>query len=159
MTSGLFQSVEESGRFHSRQLHQAVPHIDAVMLLPGDALPQCRFDTIGRLRKRFEFVCVQRRGVRCCAKSLIFIAKKCRDHTQGRIGFTAPKKIGPAHVRNRVKRRLRHLASYYQQAFVGCDVVILALPCAAQRSFCQLHDDFRLGNQLLQRKIKRVKRR
>ncbi|MEM7402650.1 MAG: ribonuclease P protein component [Myxococcota bacterium] len=113
------------------------------------AVPQRRFDCIGRLRKRFEFVCVQRRGLRCCTASLIFIAKKCRNCEQGRVGFTTPKKIGPAHVRNRIKRRLRHLASYYQETFVGYDVVILALPQAVQRSFVQLHQDFQRALQLM----------
>lgn len=47
-----------------------------------------------------------------------------------RVGFVVSKKVGNAVVRNRVKRRLRHLAAAMSTPF-SADVVVRALPPAA----------------------------
>jgi ribonuclease P protein component len=48
------------------------------------------------------------------------------------VGFVVGKPVGPAVVRNRVKRRLRHLAAaQVDQTPGGVDVVVRALPAAA----------------------------
>ena len=59
-----------------------------------------------------------------------------RDRGDGdpakRVGFTVTKKIGGAVVRNRVKRRLRHLvAEQLVGSPTGIDVVVRALPASA----------------------------
>ena len=49
-----------------------------------------------------------------------------------RVGFVVGRPVGPAVVRNRVKRRLRHLAaSQIDQTPAGVDVVVRAMPTAA----------------------------
>lgn len=49
---------------------------------------------------------------------------------QPRVGFVVSKKVGNAVVRNRVKRRLRHLAATMETP-LAADVVVRALPPAA----------------------------
>ena len=51
---------------------------------------------------------------------------------QSRVGFVVSKAVGGAVVRNRVKRRLRHLvAQQLAAAPTGVDVVVRALPASA----------------------------
>ena len=52
--------------------------------------------------------------------------------TSSRVGFVVSKAVGGAVVRNRVKRRLRHLAAQQLAgAPVARDLVVRALPAAA----------------------------
>jgi ribonuclease P protein component len=52
-----------------------------------------------------------------------------------KIGFTVSRAVGPAVVRNRVKRRLRHLAAGYLQSLpAGSLLVLRANPPAATAS-------------------------
>lgn len=47
------------------------------------------------------------------------------------VGFVVSKAVGNAVVRNRVKRRLRHLVVPHLPELVGLQVVVRALPAAA----------------------------
>lgn len=67
------------------------------------------------------------------------ISKPVRD--LGRIGFTVAKNVGRAHTRNLVKRRLRHIAREHAFMFEKRDLIILALPEAANASFQDLQKD------------------
>jgi ribonuclease P protein component len=59
-----------------------------------------------------------------------------------RAGFVVPKTVGNAVVRNKVRRRLRHLVRERLAALpAGATVVVRALPGAAGRSFPELADD------------------
>ena len=61
-----------------------------------------------------------------------------------RIGFVVSGALGNAVTRNRVKRRLRHLAAaHVADTPVGIDVVVRALPRAATDS-CRSADRFRI---------------
>jgi ribonuclease P protein component len=68
-------------------------------------------------------------------------------HTEGevptaRAGFVVSKAIGNAVVRNKVKRRLRHLiAEHLAELPAGADVVVRALPAASTRTFTDLEGD------------------
>jgi ribonuclease P protein component len=56
-----------------------------------------------------------------------------------RVGFVVSRAVGPAVVRNRVKRRLRHLAARRLDRLPpGSRVVVRALPPAAAATFSQL---------------------
>ncbi|GIF71168.1 ribonuclease P protein component [Asanoa siamensis] len=59
-----------------------------------------------------------------------------------RAGFVVSKKVGGAVVRNRVKRRLRHLARARLDALpAGSTLVVRATPRAAERSYERLGMD------------------
>jgi ribonuclease P protein component len=59
-----------------------------------------------------------------------------------RVGFVVSKAVGNAVVRNRVKRRLRHLARAHVSSLPGSAVLVVrALPAAADASYAELGTD------------------
>jgi ribonuclease P protein component len=59
-----------------------------------------------------------------------------------RVGFVVSKAVGPAVTRNRVKRRLRHLAREQVFSLPGSAVLVVrALPAAADASYDELGRD------------------
>lgn len=64
------------------------------------------------------------------------------DERPVRAGFVVNKAVGGAVVRNRVKRRLRHLVAPRLSSLPdGALVVVRALPAAATASFAELDQD------------------
>jgi ribonuclease P protein component len=64
------------------------------------------------------------------------------DDAPGRVGLVVSKAVGNAVVRNRVKRRLRHLAREHVHALPGSAVLVVrALPAAADSSYADLGAD------------------
>jgi ribonuclease P protein component len=68
------------------------------------------------------------------------------DDTAGsdpaRVGFVVSKAVGPAVIRNRVKRRLRHLARESVRDLPGSAVLVVrALPGAATAGYAELAAD------------------
>lgn len=83
-----------------------------------------------RLRTPGDFRDTQRQGVRCGRPSLVLHARRVDDFPS-RAGFIVSKAVGNAVERNRVKRRLRHLAAAaLSGAPFAVDVVVRALPSA-----------------------------
>ena len=66
-----------------------------------------------------------------------------------RVGFVVSKAVGPAVVRNRVKRRLRHIAREIITDLPGSAVLVVrANPAAAEATFEELRADL---NRCVQR--------
>lgn len=73
---------------------------------------------------------------------LVLYARKNRSD-RNRIGITVSKKLGKAHVRNRVRRRIREIYRLNEEKFQrGWDVVIVARSRAVDAPFGKLTDNF-----------------
>jgi len=99
-----------------------------------------------RLRRRAEFAATIRGGRRAGRGSLVvhLIAQTppARTASAARAGFVVSKAVGPAVVRNKVRRRLRHLVRDRIAALpAGSDLVVRALPAAADRDYTELGAD------------------
>lgn len=86
-----------------------------------------------RLTKPADFGVTVRHGSRAATPTVVVHVRRITDQNPpdaSRVGFVVSKKVGGAVTRNRVKRRLRHLADTLPTPF-SADVVVRALPDAA----------------------------
>jgi ribonuclease P protein component len=95
-----------------------------------------------RLRRSAEFQQVVRRGRRAGSSTLVVHGSPVPE-SPGQVGFVVSRAVGRAHVRNLVKRRLRHAAVAELPALVGWQFVVRAKPEAAAASFATLASDIR----------------
>ncbi|MGH8794128.1 MAG: ribonuclease P protein component [Stackebrandtia sp.] len=106
-------------------------------------LPKAR-----RVRRGGDFAAILKHGGRA-RRGAVVVHSATRETGNGRgarAGFIVSKAVGTAVVRNRVKRRLRHVAAERIEAWPdGADVVIRALPSAAAADWKQLADDVDAG--------------
>jgi ribonuclease P protein component len=99
-----------------------------------------------RLRRRAEFAATIRGGRRAGRGSLVVHlithTSPARTVSTARAGFVVSRAVGPAVVRNKVRRRLRHLVRERIAALPpGADLVVRALPAAAGRAYTELGAD------------------
>ena len=93
-----------------------------------------------RMRRRTEFSAAIEPGSRA-GRPLLVGHLLVRDGVEEppRVGFIVSRAVGPAVVRNRVQRRLRHLAAGYLQSLPGGSLLVLrANPQAATASQADL---------------------
>lgn len=99
-----------------------------------------------RLTESESFRDAVRRGSRSGSRTVVVHLRVGDDESsQGaRVGFVVSKAVGNAVIRNRVKRRLRHLAREHLASLPGSAVLVIrALPAAAAASSVQLDADLR----------------
>jgi len=102
---------------------------------------------IGRLKKRASFLRL-RKGNAWRTGALMLQARR-RNGGRGiqenaaRFGFTATKRLGPAVIRNRARRRLKETVRLIASANArpGYDYVVIARQSTLTRSFAQLQND------------------
>jgi ribonuclease P protein component len=106
-----------------------------------------------RLRSSREFADAVRAGRRVGRGTVVVHLKTSIDQpgtaeapgcvmSAPRVGFVVSKAVGGAVVRNKVKRRLRHLVAARLSAYpMGTTLVVRALPAAAHAPFERLSAD------------------
>ena len=78
----------------------------------------------------------------CADGYMVLYARRNRTGTN-RIGITVGKKLGKAHIRNRVRRRLREIYRINEEQFQpGWDIVIVARSKAVDAEFAKLTRSF-----------------
>ena len=94
------------------------------------------------LKTNHDFRRVYRKGtsaVRPCL--VVYICPNRRE--ENRLGFTVTAKVGKAHTRNRVRRRLREIYRLHEVGLrPGCDMVVVARTRAAEVSYRRLETEF-----------------
>ena len=74
--------------------------------------------------------------------NMVLYARKNRTQTN-RVGITVSKKLGKAHVRNRVRRRLREVYRLNEARFApGWDIVVVARTRAIHAPFDTLTENY-----------------
>src|SRR5688572_23409549 len=84
------------------------------------------------MRSSEDFRRATRRGVRASSPSVVVYAGRASSGSGVHVGFVVGRPVGNAVTRNRVKRRLRHLAARHLTSTpADMDLVVRALPRAA----------------------------
>ena len=106
-----------------------------------------------RLTSSAGFAAAVRQGRRAGTRTLVLHLGAGPDDEPGpRVGFVVSKAVGNAVTRNRVKRRLRHLARERLTSLPGCGVLVVrALPAAAAASYADLGVDLDTAWRRLER--------
>ncbi len=111
-----------------------------------------------RLTDADDFSRTVRAGTRSASRTVLTHLLVEESGRPARVGFVVSKAVGPAVVRNRVKRRLRHQAREQLgviEALPGSAVLVVrALPAAAQASYQELDTDL---TRCLQRVVERFR--
>ncbi|MDH2412797.1 ribonuclease P protein component [Nocardioides sp. CER19] len=99
-----------------------------------------------RLTDAADFASAVRGGRRAGSRTLVLHLESLEGEGPVRVGFVVSKAVGPAVTRNRVKRRLRHLAreqlSVTETPLPGSAVLVVrALPAAAGADYEELRAD------------------
>jgi len=95
------------------------------------------------LRKSAEFLNIYEKGVKKASRSfVVFMLPNALEHS--RFGFTTPRKLGKAHERNRMRRRIRELLRRARAELpAGFDVVVNPRRSVLDRSFDELQSELR----------------
>ncbi|EON22376.1 MULTISPECIES: ribonuclease P protein component [Nocardioides] len=100
-----------------------------------------------RLVDSDSFRVTVRSGRRCGSSTLVVHLDVQAPGQPARVGFVVSKAVGNAVVRNRVKRRLRHLTREHLPALAGLPgsavLVVRALPASADATTTELDADLR----------------
>lgn len=99
-----------------------------------------RFTT--SLKNNGDFRRVYRKGASAVRSCVVVYARRT-GRTENRLGFTVSTKVGKAHVRNRVRRRLREIYRLHEEDIhPGYDLVVVARSRAAAAAYVRLESEF-----------------
>lgn len=108
----------------------------------GGSVPR---GSVGRLKRRPEFLRVAAKGRRVPTPGVVVQALARDDEAPVRLGFTVTRKVGNAVMRNRARRRLREAARLLlrERPVCGLDLVLIGRDGTARRRFDLLIEDLR----------------
>lgn len=113
--------------------------------------------TAHRLRRRDEFTATVRAGRRAGRGTVVTHLRQAESERPARAGFVVSRSVGGAVVRNRVRRRLRHLVRQrLDELPAGSDLVVRALPASARASYARLRDDLATALRAVRRNGERT---
>ena len=91
-----------------------------------------------RLRRAHDFARVRKEG-RAWSHALLVLSAASNGMDVTRVGFSVSKRVGKAHVRNRVKRLLREAVRQQLPGMVGgYDLVISGKPALVDQPYAQV---------------------
>jgi ribonuclease P protein component len=90
------------------------------------------------MRKRHEFVALQREGRRQTAVHFVVITRQ-KQHSPSRLGITTSRKVGGAPARNRIRRLVREFfRRRHAELAPPRDVLVIARPAAGPISYADV---------------------
>ena len=96
---------------------------------------------VNRLKKRYQFNYVYKAGSHLASKNVViyFTPSKTRDI---KVGFAVTKKIGKAHIRNLIRRRLREIMQKQIPALKqNYNLIVVAKDQIAGATFAELESE------------------
>lgn len=97
-----------------------------------------------RITSGADYRLTVRKGVRVHASHTITYVRRSSEGMPTRFGFVVSKSVGVAVVRNTVRRRLKAVCrGLLPELEPGHEIVVRALPAAAQASWTTLQDEIR----------------
>jgi ribonuclease P protein component len=125
----------------ARQGSHAVDGLDPTQAAELSTNRSQRFPPQFRLRRRHEFLALQREGRRQTVPHFVVIIRH-RQHPPSRLGVTTSRKVGGAPARNRIRRLVREFFRRHRAALTSpLDVLVIARPGAASlRSTDVVHE-------------------
>lgn len=114
-----------------------------------------RFPKSERLRRRREFLAVQRQGSKIHLQHLLAFVRA--NEGGRRVGFTVSSKVGNSVCRNRIKRVLRAVWCHCKQVLPeGMDIVLVAKRNAVEAHYDDLTREVRSLGRRLERRPERL---
>lgn len=98
--------------------------------------------------RRADFRAAYEQGMRRASRHFTAFGRRRAAAGGVRFGITVSRKLGPAVVRNRIRRRTRELLRRLPGAGCGCDIVINPRPAVATADFLPLGREL---DELIQR--------
>jgi ribonuclease P protein component len=95
---------------------------------------------VDALRRRADFKSVYERGAKRVSRSFVVFVLP-NGLSINRFGLTTPRKIGKAHDRNKIKRRVREIVRGSNRIPIGFDIVINPRGSAVRRPFDALRQE------------------
>lgn len=99
-----------------------------------------KFPREARVRHRWEFQRIHREGIRVHTRHFTIVARKTLGKDGARFGCAVSRKVGPAVVRNRVRRLLKEMFRRCRSRLPPVDLVFIAKPEAGTLAKGRLMD-------------------